>query len=110
MRVTTKNVRWLSFDPMHKWPVNPSMLTAAKTALQFQQNLRIEDIFVKGFEGEMLSGTLPTILLQINCKVVLHSKVMVRSNDDPDNNIVLVLTLPMLRLYFHPKGYDAKIL
>ena len=57
-------------------------------------------IFAKGFEGEMLSRTLSTTLLQIYCKVVLKSKVMVRSNDDPDDNIVLVLslTLPMLRL------------
>ena len=38
------------------------------------------------FEGEMLTKTLPTTLLQIFCKIIPKSKVIVKSITDPDDN------------------------
>ena len=40
----------------------------------------------KLFEWEMLIRTLPTTLLQIFCKIILNSKIIVQSILDPDDN------------------------
>ena len=40
----------------------------------------------KIFEGEMLIRTLPTTFLQIFSKIILNSKVSVKSILDPDDN------------------------
>ena len=45
----------------------------------------------KIFEGEMLTITLPTILLQIFSKIILHYKVIVKSMIYPGNNIQIYL-------------------
>ena len=43
----------------------------------------------KIFEGEILIRTLPTILLEIFCKIILNPKVIVKSIHDPDDNSVM---------------------
>ena len=63
------------------------MLAAAKSARQFRRNLASQGIFVKKLEGEMLSRTLPAILLQICCEVVLNTEDIVRIIEDPDDNL-----------------------
>ena len=45
-----------------------------------------EKHLIKIFIGEMLIRTLPTSLLQIFCKIILNSKVIVKSIIDPDDN------------------------
>ena len=40
------------------------------------------------FEGEILIKTLPTILLEIFCKIIFSSKDIVISVTDPDNNFL----------------------
>ena len=65
---------------------NPLMLTAAKTSLTILMKSSGFSTIGKIFEGEMLIRTLPTTLLQIFCKIILNSKVIVKSIIDPDDN------------------------
>ena len=73
--------------------LNPLMLTAAKTSLTIlMMSFRLKH---KIFQGEMLFRTLPTTLLQIFCKIILNSKVIVKRIFDPDdtfwrNSLVLM--------------------
>ena len=41
---------------------------------------------MKRYKGEMIRRKLPTPLLQIFCEVILNSKVIVKSIEDPDDN------------------------
>ena len=45
------------------------------------------------FQGGMLIRTLPTTLLQIFCKIILNSQVIIKSIIDPDNNLVELLSI-----------------
>ena len=56
-----------------------------KTAWQFWKNLSGKSIFRKIFKGEIFIRTIPTTLLQISCKIILNSKVIVKSIRDPEN-------------------------
>ena len=69
----------------HYW-VNPLMLRTTKTALQFLRNIAGKSIFGKLFDEEMFIKTLLTTLLQIFRKIILNSKIAVKSIRDPDNN------------------------
>ena len=45
------------------------------------------------FQEGMLIRTSPTTLLQIFCKIILNSQVIVKSIIDPDNNLVELLSI-----------------
>ena len=51
-------------------------------------NLLCECILGKIFEVEMLIRTLPTTLVQILCKLISNSKVIVKINAETDENFV----------------------
>ena len=59
-----------------------------KSAWQFWWNLAGKRTCRKIFEGEMLIRTLSTTLLQIFCKIILNSEVIVKSIIDPDDNFL----------------------
>ena len=65
-----------------------SSLINAKSSGQNQpdnmMNPSSESIVGKIFEGEMFIRTLPITLLQIFCKIIFNSKVIVKSIIDPD--------------------------
>ena len=63
------------------------MLAAAKTAWPFWWNLAGKSIIRKIFDGEMLNKIIPTTLLQIFCETIINSKVIVKSIEDPDDNV-----------------------
>ena len=66
-----------------------------------ERSLRIERINPAGgigkriSDGEMFISTIPTTLLQVFYKIILHSEVIVKIMLDPDDHF---LTLPVLRL------------
>ena len=66
--------------------INPLMLTAAKSVWQFWSDLSCKSIIAKIFEGELLNRILQTTLLQIFCKIIFNSQVIVKSNFDADDN------------------------
>ena len=61
------------FREIYEW-VNPLMLTAAKSSLTILM-------------GEMFIRRLSTTLLQIFCKIILNSEVIVKIIIDPDDNL-----------------------
>ena len=62
------------------------MLIVAKTAQENWLNLLCEYLRGKIFEGEILIRTLPTTLLQIFCKFISNSKIIVKSISGADDN------------------------
>ena len=42
----------------------------------------------KIFDGEMIIRTLPATLLQVFCKNILNSKIVVKSISGPDDNFL----------------------
>ena len=67
-----------------KKDMNPLMLTAAKSSLT--NLIPGKSIFREIFEGMIFYRTIPTTLLQIFCKIILNSKVIVKSIVVPDGN------------------------
>ena len=53
---------------------------------KFLGNLSHNGIVGKLFKGEMFTRTLPTILLQIFCKIISISEVIIKSIIDTDDN------------------------
>ena len=64
---------------------NPFIPVAAKTARQFWRYLTNKSNIQKIFEEELFIATLSTTLLQIFCKVMLHSKIIFKSMSGPDD-------------------------
>ena len=71
----------------HQW-VNPLILAAAESTWQFWWNLWRESILKKNFDGDMLIRTLPATFLEKNCKIIVNSKVIIKSIIDPDDNLL----------------------
>ena len=64
--------------------LNPLMITAAKSSLTVLIEFLRESKITAFFEGEMFIRTIPSILLQIFCEIILNSKGIVKSILDPD--------------------------
>ena len=77
---------WLSGRIILTTYLNPLMLKAAKSSWQFWWNLLIKIKIVKIFEREMFIRTSSTTFPQIFFKIILDSKVIIKSTEDPDDN------------------------
>ena len=61
-------------------------LTISISGISQFQVYQAKQLLGKYFEGGMLIRTLPATFLQIFCKIILNSKVIVKNIIDPDDN------------------------
>ena len=66
--------------------VNPWMCSAVQSSWSNLCNLAGKSIVRKIFDGEISITTFRTTLLELICKIILNSKVLVKNIIDPDDN------------------------
>ena len=82
--VTFRYFSYLRRVKLSPYWINLLILTSAKSSWQLGRNLSGRSIVGNIFKGERWIRKIPTTFLQIFCKIILHSKVIIKNIIDPD--------------------------